>query len=214
MEHLHLINLSKKYPGNPSPVVNAIHMEIAKGSITAIVGKSGSGKSTLARLIAGLETPDSGSIVMGEQVLVDQVRFVPPEKRKIGLVFQDYALFPHLNVAKNVGYGLEGKNNLHDRVSEVLTLVGLKDYSSRYPHQLSGGQQQRVAIARALAPKPQLFILDEPFSNLDNHLKSSLRQEIRRIVKSVNITMIFITHDLHDAIDIADELIFLQEGRL
>ncbi len=156
-----------------------------QGDIIAILGDSGSGKSTILRLLAGLEIPHKGSITINNQIVVDNRTFMPPEKREIGMVFQDYALFPHMTVEKNVQFGLGkmSKKEKAQKVKEVLELVGLVSYGKRYPHELSGGQQQRVALARALAPMPNLLLLDEPFSNLDAGLKEDIRNQLKTIFK-------------------------------
>jgi len=198
--------------GNPIVTINELSLQ--RGSILAVVGESGSGKTTLMRLIAGLETPTRGTIAINDTIVTDDRTFVSPENRQIGMVFQDYALFPHLTLYKNVAYGLSKSQNINARVSEVLQLVGLEGYEERYPHQLSGGQQQRVALARALAPEPELLILDEPFSNLDASLKLQLRNEVFSILKSTNVTALFVTHDIEDAIAIADEIVVLKDGHI
>ncbi|WP_299214403.1 ABC transporter ATP-binding protein [uncultured Aquimarina sp.] len=214
MSHiLKIKQLSKSFNNGKDLVINDINLSVKKGETIAIVGESGSGKTTLTRLISGLETPDSGTISINNTEVASEHSFVPPEKRNIGLVFQDYALFPHLTVFKNIAYGLSKLENKKTRVSEMLALVNLTGYENRYPHQLSGGQQQRVALARALAPKPKLLLLDEPFSNLDVMLRVQLRNEIFDIIKKTEVTAIFVTHDTQDAIAIADKIIILQEGK-
>lgn len=212
MENILEINeLSKSYDGKKYALSNC-NFSLQTGKICAIVGESGSGKTTLLRLIAGLERPDSGSIKIKNTVVSDDTQIIPPQQRHVGLVFQDYALFPHLTVEQNIAFGL--KKNKKERVSNLLQLIRLEGYGKSYPAELSGGQEQRVALARTLALNPELLLLDEPFSNLDVGLKSELRQEIYKIVKQVGTSMIFITHDLFDAIDIADEIIFLKKGRI
>lgn len=161
-----------------------------------------------------METPDAGIITIDGKIVSSTNKLVVPEKRKVGLVFQDYALFPHLNLMQNVLYGISKDKNKNERAEEVLKLVGLKELKDRYPHQLSGGQQQRVALARALAPNPSLLILDEPFSNLDSMLRMQLRNEIFEIVKNTGVTAIFVTHDTQDALAVADEILILQSGQL
>jgi iron(III) transport system ATP-binding protein len=191
--------------------VASVDLEVEAGSICALLGPSGCGKTTTLRLIAGLERPDAGEIAIGERTLNDPGTFVPPERRRIGMVFQDYALFPHLDVAGNVGYGL-GRRPNERRVAEVLELVGLGADANRSVHELSGGQQQRVALARALAPTPELVLLDEPFSNLDASLRDRLRSEVRQILGDAGVTALFVTHDQAEALSIADTVAVMNEG--
>ncbi len=195
-------------------VVNGLDLSVEQGKIIAIVGESGSGKTTLIRLISGLETPERGTICLNNNIVNSDTIFVKPEYRNIGMVFQDYALFPNLTVFENVAYGISKTNNKKDVVNEVLALVGLDGYQDRYPHQLSGGQQQRVALARAVAPKPDLLILDEPFSNLDSNLRIQLRNEIFGIIRRTGVTAIFVTHDTQDATAIADDIVVLKDGEI
>lgn len=208
-------NLSFSYPNTRVPALDNFSLQIEKGEVISILGRSGSGKSTVLRLLAGLEKPAVGKISIQDQILVDERHFVQPEKRGIGMVFQDYALFPHLTVAENILFGLFRlkKAAKQQRLLEVLELVELQDYAKRYPHQLSGGQQQRVAIARALAPNPHLLLLDEPFSNLDAELQEKIRKELRDILKKANITSIFVTHDEKDAHILADRIVKIRNGR-
>ena len=210
---LHITQLKKSFEKGV-PVVNIQSLAIAQGQIVAIVGESGSGKTTLMRLIAGLETPSTGKIALANAVVNDNKIFTSPERRNIGFVFQDYALFPHLTVKENIEYGLSKNDNASTRVLEVLELVALTGYENRYPHQLSGGQQQRVALARALAPNPALLVLDEPFSNLDTSLKLQLRNEVFSILKNTGVTALFVTHDVDDAIAIADKIVVLKNGEI
>lgn len=189
---------------------------IAKGETVSILGESGSGKSTVLRLISGLEIPSSGTIKIDGKPVVDRHTFVPPEKRGIGMVFQDYALFHHMTVAQNIQFGLKNMNKKEKiaRLKEVLTLVALKEYENKYPYELSGGQQQRVALARAIAPNPSLLLLDEPFSNLDTDLQSRIRDELKQIISQTGITSIFVTHDREDAKNIADRVVILHKGQI
>lgn len=210
---LDIKDLQKSYTKG-SVVLNIDQLSIEKGKTTAVVGESGSGKTTLMRLIAGLESPDKGSIISQEMIFTNEKFFMSPNKRHIGMVFQDHALFPHLTIFKNLAYGLSSQDNSKERIRELLNLVALDGLENRYPHELSGGQQQRVALARALAQKPKILILDEPFSNLDTSLKLQLRDEIFTILKKTNITTLFITHDMNDAIYIADEIVVLKEGEI
>jgi len=207
-------SLSKSFDKGKNYALEDVSFDLKAGDVCAIVGESGSGKTTLVRLIAGLERPDHGSIVLEDKVIASVDKFVQPEKRKIGLVFQEYALFPHLTIFDNILYGISKMKNKKARVQEMLDLVGLSDMGKRYPHQLSGGQQQRVALARALAPKPSLLILDEPFSNLDSMLRTQLRNEVFDIIKKTGVTVLFVTHDTQDALSVADEILILQKGKV
>lgn len=207
-------SLSKSFDKGKNYALEDVSFDLKAGDVCAIVGESGSGKTTLVRLIAGLERPDHGSIVLEDKVIASVDKFVQPEKRKIGLVFQEYALFPHLTIFDNILYGISKMKNKKTRVQEMLDLVGLSDMGKRYPHQLSGGQQQRVALARALAPKPSLLILDEPFSNLDSMLRTQLRNEVFDIIKKTGVSVLFVTHDTQDALSVADEILILQKGKV
>lgn len=207
-------SLSKSFDKGKSYALEDVSFNLKTGQVCAIIGESGSGKTTLVRLIAGLERPDHGTIKMDGKVMASLGKFVQPEKRKIGLVFQEYALFPHLTVLDNVLYGISRLKNKKERAQEMLDLVGLEDLGQRYPHQLSGGQQQRVALARALAPEPALLILDEPFSNLDAMLRAQLRNEIFDIIRKTEVTVLFVTHDTQDALSVADEILILQNGKV
>lgn len=213
---LNVINVSKSFSGMDIPALNEVSLHVKKGDILALVGDSGSGKTTLLRSIAGFEMPDMGSIGIGLNVVFDKTNFTQPEKRKVGMVFQDYALFPHLNVMKNVKFGLSSLDGSekNSRVAKYLNLVGLSGYEKRYPHELSGGQQQRVALARALAPEPFLLLMDEPFSNLDTILRKQLRKEVRAIIKKAGITAVLVTHNTLDALAVADMIAVLKDGRL
>jgi len=197
-------------------VVRGLSLSLPRGAIGCLLGPSGCGKTTVLRCIAGFEPVAEGEILLGGQVVASPGIHVPPEKRRIGMVFQDYALFPHLSVAQNVGFGLHGmaKSECQARVSELLAVVGLETSAAMYPHQLSGGQQQRVALARALAPRPDLLLLDEPFSNLDVDLRERLSLEVRDILKGQNATAILVTHDQHEAFAIADEIGIMHAGEI
>ena len=211
---IQISKLAKSFPTSAGNVIDKVDLEIKQATIVALLGESGSGKTTLARLVAGLEVPDSGTIkINGELVAGDRI-FVPPQNRPVGMLFQDYALFPHMTVWENITYGIQNLKNTTEVTNQVLELVGLSQFGKRYPHQLSGGQQQRVALARALAPKPQLLILDEPFSNLDASLKLDLRTELFHIIRSIQLTAIFLTHDTPDAMAVSDDIVILKEGRL
>ncbi len=207
---LRLRGLSKSY--GPVAAVDRLDLEVEAGSICARLGPSGCGKTTTLRLIAGLERPDAGEITIGERVLAGPDAFVAPERRRFGMVFQDYALFPHLDVAGNVGYGL-GRRPDPERVDQVLELVGLGADARRPVHELSGGQQQRVALARALAPTPELVLLDEPFSNLDAGLRERLREEVAEILRRAEVTALFVTHDQAEALSIAETVAVIRDGR-
>lgn len=209
-------NLTFKYRNSQQKTLKDVSFNVQKGEILSILGESGGGKSTILRLIAGLETPLSGSIIVDNKIMFDSNTLVIPEKRGVGMVFQDYALFPHMKVDENIKFGLTNLNKKEKdaRVLEMLKLVNLQDFSSRYPHELSGGQQQRVAIARALAPKPSVLLLDEPFSNLDASLKCKIREELKSILNQAGITSIFVTHDREDVKSIADKVVILKEGEI
>ncbi len=194
--------------------VRNLDLEVFEGEILAILGSSGCGKTTLLRLIAGLERPDRGTIRLRGRVLAGDGAWVPPERRRVGLVFQDYALFPHLTVAENVAFGVPKGVNKAERVRELLELVGLSGLERRMPHELSGGQQQRVALARTLAADPELVLLDEPFSNLDASLRAKVREEVIHILRAANATAIIVTHDQEEALSLADRVAVMMEGRI
>ena len=188
-------------------------LDIPAGSLVALVGPSGCGKTTALRVIAGFETPSTGTVSIGGVVVVGDGKEIPPEKRNVGMVFQEYALFPHISVEENVGYGVRGADRVQ-RVHDVLKLVGLSDYGSRFPHELSGGEQQRIALARALAPGPDVVLLDEPFSNLDAPKRERMRRELRKILKRAGATAVFVTHDQSEALAIADIIAVMRDGRI
>lgn len=196
-------------------VLPDLSFEVAPGSILALLGPSGSGKSTALRIAAGLEVPQAGEVRVGGKLVNAPGIFVPPERRDLGLLFQDLALFPHLDVAANVAFGLRQKGQARDqRVTELLALVGLEGLGRRFPHQLSGGQQQRVALARALAPGPGVLLLDEPFSNLDVVLRRQVRQEMIALLKKVGTAVLFVTHDPEEALYVADRVAVMTAGRI
>lgn len=214
MSYLRLEHITKRYTRQSNNAVEDVSFSLQQGKILAIVGESGCGKTTLLRIIAGLEMPDAGSVVLDGKTFCDANTYLPPEKRKVGLVFQDYALFPHMTVAKNIAYGLNGNApEKQARVQAMLELVGLVGFDHRYPSELSGGEQQRVALARALAPQPKLLLMDEPFSNLDVIKKDLVRQEVEHIIKQTNTTAIFVTHDTQEACSLSDHIIVLQAGK-
>ncbi len=194
--------------------VAGVNLSLRDGQFLALLGPSGCGKTTTLRLLAGFEPPDAGKIEIGGQMVSGSGGFVPPEKRSVGMVFQEYALFPHMSVADNVAYGLSKGTDKKTRVHQALSLVGLADMPSRMPYELSGGQQQRVALARALAPQPQLILLDEPFSNLDAGLRTQVRAEVRQILQQAQATVIFVTHDQEEALSLADEVAVMMAGRI
>lgn len=213
--YVNINNINFKYKNSKENIINNFSLQIEKGKIVAILGQSGSGKSTILRIISGLENPYSGSIEIDGKVMKDKNIDVPPEKRGIGMVFQDYALFPHLKVKDNIKYGLlkKDKKEKEKIMEEMLELVEMKEHKDKYPHELSGGQQQRVALARALAPKPSILLLDEPFSNLDANLREQIRSDLKSIIHKANITSIFVTHDKEDAKVLADQIVILEKGK-
>jgi len=216
MTTLEVHKLSKHYRGNIQPAIEDVSFALENGEILALVGPSGCGKTTTLRLIAGLERPDGGSISLNGRVVASGSTFVPPEKRGVGMVFQDHALFPHLTVFENVAFGLRGQPlaQIRATVDELLSLVGLGSFSGRYPHALSGGERQRVALARALAPHPVLILMDEPFSSLDADLRSEMREQVRGILKSMHATVVFVTHDQEEALYMGDRLAVFQHGHI
>jgi iron(III) transport system ATP-binding protein len=197
-------------------VIEGVDFELTRGQIGCLLGASGCGKTTALRTIAGFVRPDRGEIQIAQRAVVAEHVWVEPEHRGVGVVFQDYALFPHLSVAENVGFGLRKWEapRRNERVTRMLSLVGLTALGSRYPHELSGGQQQRVALARALAPEPQLLLLDEPFSNLDPDLRERLAMELREILNEAQITALLVTHDQYEAFAIADLVGVMQQGKI
>ncbi|MGS0742098.1 ABC transporter ATP-binding protein [Glaciimonas sp. GG7] len=213
---LDLQNVSARYPKAAAPAVNAVSLQLAAGQLGVLIGPSGSGKTTLLRTIAGLEQPQSGRILLDQMVLDGPGVRVAAERRRIGMVFQDFALFPHLTIAANIGFGLHQMpaQQVRQRVDEMLALVDLASAHDQYPHQLSGGQQQRVALARALAPQPRLLLLDEPFSSLDIELRERLAQDVRAILKQAKMTALMVTHDQLEAFAIGDVVGVMQAGHL
>ena len=205
---------SKRY--GPVTALDGVSLDVHRGGRTAVVGPSGSGKSTLLRIIAGFEAADSGSVTLDGQKLCDAGNATPAHKRQIGIVSQDGALFPHLSVYDNVGFGLNGDaGDRRKRIHDLLTMVDLDPaFGERRPHQLSGGQQQRVALARALARKPKLMLLDEPFSSLDAGLREQMRRAVARMLASAGMTAILVTHDQAEALSFADQVAVLRGGRL
>jgi iron(III) transport system ATP-binding protein len=207
--YLNLKDIQFSYDKGQNFVMNDFSVRIEKGEIVSIVGNSGSGKSTLLRIISGLEDRSTGQIELDGDVLQSSKVFVQPEKRKIGFVFQDYALYPFLNVRQNIEFGIKKlpPKERKRRIEETLSLVKINELENRFPHELSGGQMQRVALARALAPKPRVLLMDEPFSNLDTELVGELRLELKSLLKKEGMTVILVTHNQDDAGYMADRIV-------
>jgi iron(III) transport system ATP-binding protein len=206
---IRLDSVTKRF--GDTTAVDGASLCVEGGQVVALLGPSGCGKTTLLRLIAGFERPDNGSVEVAERAVAGSGTWVPPEQRRVGMVFQDYALFPHLTVAENVGFGLQRRKRAA-RVAELLAVVGLDELGRRYPHELSGGQQQRVALARALAPSPELVLLDEPWSNVDPFLRESLRNEVAEIIRPLGVTVLLVTHDREEAFSLADRIALMRDG--
>lgn len=215
---LHLENVGLRYPRTDTPAIANVSLALEAGEILGLLGPSGCGKTTLLRLIAGFERPQVGTVTIAGRTVAGSRAWIPPEQRHVGVVFQDYALFPHLTVAENIAFGLRSQatqNTTHsEKVAQLLALVRLEGLGHRYPRELSGGQQQRVALARALAPQPKLILLDEPMSNLDVCVRLRLREEVLEILKAMNTSAIFVTHDQQEALAIADKIAVMQQGHL
>ena len=213
---LEVSHLSVTYDGQGTPAVRDVSFGLRAGDIGVLIGPSGCGKTTLLRAVAGLESASAGVIRLAGQVVSEAGSSLPPESRQVGMVFQDYALFPHLSIGRNIAFGIDHlpRAERQARVAEVLALVGLEGQEKRFPHELSGGQQQRVALARALAPKPRLLLLDEPFSNLDVDLRERLAHEVRGILKEANATALFVTHDQLEAFAVGDTIGVMHQGQL
>jgi iron(III) transport system ATP-binding protein len=193
--------------------VDGASLCVDHGEVVALLGPSGCGKTTLLRLIAGFERPDAGTVRVADRVVAGPTAWIAPERRRVGMVFQDYALFPHLTVAANVGFGVARRERAR-RVPELLEIVGLERLGHRYPHELSGGQQQRVALARALAPAPELVLLDEPWSNVDPFLRNALRAEVTEIIRPLGVTVLLVTHDREEAFSLADRIALMRDGKV
>lgn len=210
--YLEMKNINKTFDGFQAS--NDVSFSVEKGDLAALLGPSGSGKTTILRMIAGLDTPDSGDIIINNK----RVNSLPGSKRGIGFVFQNYALFRYMTVADNIAFGLEvqkkSKAEIKARVDELLELISMEDLGKRYPHQLSGGQRQRVAFARALAPNPLLLLLDEPFAAIDAKVRRELRAWLKDMIEQVGITSIFVTHDQEEAMEVADTIIVTNQGRV
>ncbi len=217
IKDLQVNNLSLNFGQNI--IIDNISFQLDKSDILALVGPSGSGKTSLIRCITGLETPDEGEIIISDSIMFSDSMNVPIEKRDIGVVFQDFALFPHMKVSENISYGIK-KDNKSKTLSQISSLTdlmlmcGIYHLRDRYPDELSGGEQQRVALARSLGPKPKILLMDEPFSNLDPGFRMQLRMEIRRILKYLNITCLFVTHDQQEALYMGDRILVLNEGKI
>lgn len=209
---LKLQNLSLRY--EKDQVLRDVSFEVAEGELVCLLGPSGCGKTTTLRLIAGFEKPETGKIMIGDQVVSNARQTLAPQKRDLGFLFQDYALFPHLTVAENISYGLSGrsKKEVKKQTWEMLRQIQLLDHADKYPHELSGGEQQRVALARACAPGPSLMLLDEPFSGLDTSLRANLRRETREVLKDQGVTAIMVTHDPEEAMLMADRIVLMRNG--
>src|SRR3970282_1489257 len=216
MNALELREVTKQYALDAPPSVNAVSFSMAKGEILTLIGPSGCGKTTTLRLIAGFEQPDAGSIALNGKTVADSKHSLPPEERGVGMVFQDHALFPHLTVADNVAFGLNGRDKQAQdgQIDYMLKLVGLEKLARRFPHELSGGERQRAALARALAPRPVLVLLDEPFSSLDADRRANMREQVRAILRTLHATAVFVTHDQEEALFMGDRIAVLNQGRV
>ena len=216
MSYLQLIQTSLRYQKDIPLALSNFNISIAKNKIIVIVGESGCSKSTLLNCIAGFEKPDHGEIFLNNKPLVSKSHFVPPEKRDIGIIFQDYALFPHLNIKQNILFGIRKLNRFtqYRRLIKLTKLFKLKGSLHKYPHQLSGGEQQRISLIRSLITEPKVLLMDEPFSDIDEKLRNEFREELRKILKSLQITTLIVTHDIQDALKLADDIAILKKGVL
>lgn len=210
---LEIDNLTRRFDGRA--VVDHVSLTVSAGEVTCLLGPSGCGKSTTLRMIAGIDRPDAGEVRVDGSVICGGAVHQPPEQRRIGLMFQDFALFPHLNVAQNVAFGLNGDRADKDRrVAELLERVGMGRFKRNFPHELSGGEQQRVALARALAPKPRIMLMDEPFSGLDNRLRDGIRDETLDILREQDTAVLLVTHEPEEAMRMADQIALMRDGRI
>jgi iron(III) transport system ATP-binding protein len=216
MNELHVAGLTKSYGAGEQPVLRGLELTVPAGALTAVLGPSGCGKTTMLRIIAGFLRADAGTVRLGDRLLNGPGVHLPPERRRIGIVPQEGALFPHLSVARNVAFGLTGSDRAErrHRTAEMLELVGLAGYDDRMPHELSGGQQQRVAVARALAPRPGLVLLDEPFNALDSALRAGVRSDVRAALRATGATAVLVTHDQQEALSTADLVAVVRDGRV
>jgi iron(III) transport system ATP-binding protein len=212
MSQLTVTGLWKGYAG--TPVLRGVDLDVQEGSLTAVLGLSGCGKTTLLRVIAGFERAEQGRVSLGPRVLDDSGSYVPPEQRDVGYVPQEGALFPHLTVAANIGFGLSRRERRGDTVAELLEMVGIAALAQRLPHELSGGEQQRVALARALASRPRVLLLDEPFSSLDASLRTHVREEVHALLREQGVTTVLVTHDQEEALSLADAVAVLRDGTI
>ncbi|PZR00894.1 MAG: Fe3+/spermidine/putrescine ABC transporter ATP-binding protein [Cereibacter sphaeroides] len=210
---LQVTNLTRSFGG--APVVDDLSLTVAAGQVTCLLGPSGCGKSTTLRMIAGVERPDRGRVVIDGMAVSDGAQFVPPESRAVGLMFQDFALFPHLTVEANIAFGLRnGRAEKVARVGELLEKINLSGFAKKHPHELSGGEQQRVALARALAPHPRIMLMDEPFSGLDNRLRDGIRDSTLDVLKEEGAAVLLVTHEPDEAMRMGDEIALMRGGRI
>lgn len=214
MAYLEIKNLSKKYDNASVYTIENLNLTVEKGELITVLGKSGCGKTTLLRLISGFEVPNKGEIILNRNVISSKDVWVPPEKRNIGMVFQDYALFPNMTAWQNIAFAINKDDDYKNKTDEMLKLIGLYHSKDKYPHELSGGQQQRVAIGRALMRQPAILLLDEPFSNLDLELREVMRAEVLKLFKETETTAIFVTHDQIEALSISQRIAILNEGKI
>lgn len=211
---LELVKITKSYENKNTPVIDNISFSLDQGEFVTLLGPSGCGKTTILRIIAGLEIPDTGEIYLDKKQICGGGIFIPPHSRNIGMVFQNYALFPHLTVKENILFGVKDKTIKSSVFNKIIKEINLIGFDDRYPSQLSGGEQQRVALGRALAQKPSIILLDEPFSSLDAQLKLSMRDELKEIIESAGISAIFVTHDQSDALAMSSKIIVLNKGHI